>query len=305
MIKIFDSYIDIENKTGCVNDYYRYIFSIFKYIIEKNNLSINIVLDKEENNFNNNNKTLKIGVNFEHTLVKKGGRGVPSGTHVGKINYNTFLKNRKIKNNYFVRIVNFETLNSSDIVIDYSLLNIYNVKESNLCNDFSNKHIYISPCIYENIYITSKNRDIQSLTTFINTNEPRRKKLLKNISTSKLNHSNVNNCFDKKEIQSLYKNTKILINIHQTPHHDTFEELRCLPALQNGVIVVSEKSPLIHLIPYKDLIVWCDYDEIIQKRNEILENYEEYYKKIFSEKNISKLIKMDEENKKSMGKIRY
>ena len=48
------------------------------------------------------------------------------------------------------------------------------------------------------------------------------------------------------------------------------------------------------------MIVWCDYDEIIQKRNEILENYDEYYNKFFSEKNINLLRKMDDENKKSM-----
>ena len=92
-----------------------------------------------------------------------------------------------------------------------------------------------------------------------------RKKLLENISKSNLSHSNTNNCFDKIKLQELYQNTKILINIHQTPYHDTFEELRCLPALQNGVIVVSEKSPLSHLVSYNELIIWTDYDNIINK----------------------------------------
>ena len=31
--------------------------------------------------------------------------------------------------------------------------------------------------------------------------------------------------FDAHVLKEVYQNTKILINIHQTPHHDTFEEL--------------------------------------------------------------------------------
>ena len=279
------------NAPKYVNDYYEYILSIVNYIIDKNNLSINIILDGEEYNFRNNNKTIKIAINYEHTLVKKGGRSVQKGTPFGKIKYNE-------NENYFVRIERFQHLNSSDIIIDYSNPNIFNVKQSELSSDFSNKHIYLAPILYETLHINTNNRNIQSLTTFININEPRRKNLLENISKSNLSHSNIKNCFDKIKLQELYQNTKILINIHQTPHHDTFEELRCLPALQNGVIVVSEKSPLSHLVPYNELIIWTDYDNIINKTKEVLENYEEYYKNIFKKKNIDILNGMDDENKK-------
>ena len=139
------------------------------------------------------------------------------------------------------------------------------MKQSGLYNNFSNKHIYLSPNLYEKLHININNRNIQSLTTFINTDEPRRKKLLDKLSQSKLNHINKSNCKYKKRLKELYQDTKVLINIHQTPHHDTFEELRCLPALQNGVIVISERSPLNHLIPYNDLIIWTDYENIINK----------------------------------------
>ena len=277
-----------------VNDYYEYILSIVKYIIDKNNLSINIILDGREYNFRNNNKTIKIAINYEHTLVKQGGRSIKKGTPFGKIKY------ENENENYLVRIDRFQHLNSSDIIIDYSNPNIVNVKQSGLFSDFSNKHIYLAPSLYETLHINNNNRNIQSLTTFININEPRRKKLLENISKSNLSHSNINNCFDKIKLQELYQDTKVLINIHQTPHHDTFEELRCLPALQNGVIVVSEKSPLSHLVPYNELIIWSDYDNIINKTKEVLENYKEYYENIFTKKNIYILYSMDGVNKKVM-----
>ena len=238
-------------------------------------------------------KTIKIDINYEHTLVKEGGRSVPINTPKGIIEYNN-------NNKYFVRIDNYQILNFSDIIIDYSIPNLHNISCSGLFNDFSRKHIYIAPSIYENIYINTKNRNIQSLTTFINTNEPRRKSLLNNIKTKNLEHKNINNCFNKNKLQELYQNTKILINIHQTDHHDTFEEVRCLPALQNGVLIVSEKSPLNHLIPYNDLIIWSEYNNIIEKVKDVLDNYEEYYKLIFTEKNINILKTLDMENKKNL-----
>ena len=296
MLENGKSYILTNNSSNCVIDYYQYIVSILQYILNKNNLSINIILGNNEYNFNNKNKTIKIDINYEHTLVKEGGRSVPKNTPIGAIKYN---KDEK----YYVRIDNFQTLNFCDIILDYSLPNIYNAKTCDLFKNLSNKHIYISPCIYQNIYTNMKNRNINSLTTFINTNEPRRKKLLENIKKSNLHHNNVNNCFDKTELQKLYQNTKVIINIHQTEHHDTFEELRCLPALQNGVIVVAEKSPLNNLIPYNDLIIWSDYDNIIEKTKEVLNNFEKYHSLIFTKKNIDILKNLDMENKNEIEKM--
>ncbi len=279
-----------SNSSDCVNDYTQYIGQIIKALLSNKCLSLNLIIGSEDYTFNNANPVFRININYEHTLVKEGGRGVDADVPTGKIEYNT-------DKTYCVRICNFQNLNLSDIIIDYSCPNIHNVKSSGLFNDLSNKHIYIAPCIYENVHITDQNRNIYSLTTFINVNEPRRKKLLESIKNSNLHHINVNNCFDKKKVQELYQNTKVLINIHQTDHHDTFEELRCFPALQNGVIVVSEKSPLNHLIPYNDLIIWSDYDNIIDKVKEVLDNYEKYYALVFTEKNINILNNMEMENK--------
>ena len=291
-LKINNSVILIKSQPPWTNEYYQYIISLLKLIINKNNLSINIILGDQDYNFHNENKTIKMGINYEHTLVKKNGRGILPHTQVGKIIYDQ-------TQHYLVRIEKFNQLNSCDIVIDYSIPNIFNVKESELFDDFSKKHIYIAPSLYKK-NIENRERTIHSLSTFIDVNEPRRKALLEKISESNLNHINRNNCFDAHVLEEVYQNTKILINIHQTPHHDTFEELRCLPALQNGVIVVAEKSPLNHLIPYNDLIIWSDYDNIIEKTAEVLENYDDYFKKIFTNENMELLYKMDDKNKNNL-----
>jgi hypothetical protein len=124
----------------------------------------------------------------------------------------------------------------------------------------------------------------------------RRKELLNTISNEKIKHINISDCFDKTKLQNIYKNTKILINIHQTPHHHTFEELRVLPALECGVIVISEKSPLNEIIPYNDLIIWANYGDIINKTKEVIDNYNFFHDAIFSIKNINVLCNLPKIN---------
>jgi len=257
-----------------INDYYQYIVELIKkFLINNKELEINIILCNENYLFNNNNKILRIGINYEHTLVKKGGRD-SNNSPIGNVKDND-------NNYYLVRIDRYNKLIDNDIIIDYSMPNIHNVVSSLLFNEFSKKHIYIASSIYDS-YILKENRNITTLTTFINTNEQRRKKLLDKIQDEKIEHINVNNCFNKDDLCKLYKNTKIIINIHQTDHHHTFEELRVLPALQCGVIVICENSPLNNLIPYNDFIIWSNYDEILDKVKDVINNYEYYHNLIFN-----------------------
>jgi hypothetical protein len=109
-------------------------------------------------------------------------------------------------------------------------------------------------------------------------------------------HININNCFEPNKLEDILKQTKIIINIHQTPHHHTLEELRVLPALECGVIVISEKSPLIETVPYHDLIIWSSYDEIIEKVKEVINNYEFLHNKIFSVENIDRICGYKKQN---------
>ena len=275
------SFLYYKENLGIINDYYQNIVALIKNILDSHSeIHINIAIG-EYYHFNNNNRTLIININYEHTLVKRGGRDVPDGTPYGTV----YDDNHEL---YLVRIDNYDHLNHSNIIIDYSNPNIYNVKTVPKYDSFSKKHIYISSSIYEPCFL-KENRNITSLTTFININEPRRAVLLKNMENENIQHININNCFKENEMQPILKNTKIIINIHQTPHHHTFEELRVLPALECGVIVISEKSPLTELIPYADLIIWTSYDDIIQKTKEVINNYDFFHNKIFSIENINRL----------------
>lgn len=271
-------------------DYNNYILCLLKTVVKNKNLYVNVIIGNYSHEFKNNNNTYKIHINYEHTLVKGTGRSLNNDSVKGTINYDE-------NKTYLVRINELERYNKNDFIIDYSIPNIHNIHESKY-KIYTKKMIYIAPYIYDDIYKIMSNRNIQSLTTFINTNEPRRKQLLSNLSNRNVKHTNVNNCFDKYKLQDLYKQTRVLINIHQTDHHHTFEELRCLPALQNGVIVVSEKSPLNNLIPYNDLIIWTDYENVIDKVKDVLDNYETYHNLIFTEQNVRILKGLDMKNAK-------
>lgn len=274
-----DSYLFYEDNYGIINDYYQNIVELLKQIIINNpDISINITLCENNHIFNNNNKTIRIYINWEHTLVKYGGRSVNSVVF-GKILTDD-------NENYLVRIDNYDNLMASDIIIDYSMPNIHNVFTCDLFKEFSKKHIYLYSSVY-NSYFSPSNRDITALTTFININEPRRKILLERIMEKNIEHINVNDCFQKDALEKLYKNTKILINIHQTDHHHTFEELRVLPALQCGVIVISETSPLSNLIPFNDCIIWSSYENILDKVIEVINNYDYFYETVFLNKKIN------------------
>ena len=169
---------------------------------------------------------------------------------------------------------------SNDIIIDYSIPNIINISESKLFDEYVKKTIYISPNLYDKKW-EKKERRINCLTTFINTHEPRRNYLLNEIKKTSIDHINVNNCFEKENLEELYLNTKIILNIHQTEHHHTFEELRVLPALLCGIITICEDSPLKDNIPYNQYIIWVKYEDILDKTIEVLENYDVYYNTIF------------------------
>jgi hypothetical protein len=259
------------NHEDCITSYTKYVISLLKDIVLKN--SLKKIVNFEKNNFILDKKHINIHINFEHTLVKKGGRSVDYNCEESEIKYNNI-------DNYLIRLTDNNIWEISDIVIDYSIPNIINVNFSKN-NTVKNKQVYIPPILF-NPDIYSSERNIEILTTFLDCNQPRRKNFLNILQNLNLKNININNCFSLEDNKKLLKNTKILINIHQTDHHDTFEELRCLPALLCGVIVVSENSPLYESIPYKDFIIWTSYENIPSKIIEISNNYDEYYNKIFN-----------------------
>ena len=274
-----------------IREYYLYIAKLIENSFE--NYNYNIILGNYSYNFENEYPIIKIDIQCEHTLVKKGGRGTESAIE-GKVPYNNDI--------YLVRIDKLDYLKSLDIIIEYSLPNIENIRLSGVYDNYLKKVIYISPLIYEINNLTIENRT-KIITMFINQNESRRHKLIKSLLPID-NYENITDCFSKEDLEKVYKETRILVNIRQTEHHDTFEELRVLPALLNGVIIISEDVPLRDKIPYNEFIIWCKYDEILETIQKVNKNYEEYWKSIFNVQFSNIINEMKLKNYNNIKKIK-
>jgi hypothetical protein len=233
-------------------------------------------------------KVVSIGMNIEHTLISPGGRGAKFAP-LGIIPVVGAEEYEKINEKYLVRIDNYSALRAKDIIVDYSVPNITNISESGIFDDFADKMVYIAPILYDQPIssLSAQGRDIECLTTFINTSEPRRRALLLEAGPA---ITNVSNCFGSEALQKIYLRSKVMINIHQTPYHHTFEELRVLPALCCGIIVICERSPLSDRVPYSDFVVWTDYGSVLEKSREVLAKYDAYYASIFGGNRLQTLL---------------
>jgi hypothetical protein len=217
----------------------------------------------------------KIVFQIEHTLVKPGARDCENALS-GSI---AIIGG---SDNYLIRLVNISQLWDAHLVVEYSQINQYNIRKNPELAAYVSKSFSISPALYpllESSLKRSSYRSLNTITLFGNPSEPRRKQFLNALALSGVYSQNINNVFDG--IESLYRNTKILINIRQTDYHDTLEELRVLPALRCGAIVISERAPLIEKTRYSKYIIWGQLDELPALVMEIQNNYELWHKKIF------------------------
>lgn len=313
------------NPLSIVSDYNNYIISLLERFIKTTGAAINInfvVFGKEFSDFNNENPTIRIECNYEHTLVLPGGRDTEDARQ-GKI-YDEYGKPM----DYLVRLVNRESLAKADLVIDYSIQNVLNIFLSGDFKDIDNNMICIYPSLYEEHQLCKSigPRVLDCITTFFDVTQPRRKKIVdeliglcvggkeessdcedfKGTNEKMYNYRNINTCFTKNELQQVYLHAKILVNIHQTDHHHTLEELRVLPALQCGVLVICEKCPInennYFNVKYHEYIIWAEYDNIAKKTEEVFANYEKYFHDIFLTPKQVNLYDFDAQNYQDIEK---
>jgi hypothetical protein len=259
-------------------EYYNYCVDLLKKWLITYEGKLNVIVGNYDVVFDNDNKIIKIDIQCEHTLVKSEGRSVNEKIY-GKIKSNDGY--------YLVRIDNFNYLNSLDYVIEYSLPNIENIKSCGKFEDFLSRVMYVAPTLYEPNFNGVKT-DV--ITLFDSTGNIRRKNILTQFKELNINNHEINDCFSHECLLKTYEKTKIMVNVHQTDHHHTFEELRVLPALLNGVIIISENVPIKEKIPYNEFVVWCDYNEISRKTLEVINNYELYFNRIFTNSKLTTIL---------------
>jgi hypothetical protein len=251
-----------------IKDYYDYCFNLIVENLQCSDKQVDVSLGKSS--FNN---CVRLDIQPEHTLVKLGGRSV-SKPVLGNI------PTDDAGENYLVRIDKFDYYRSLDGVIEYSVPNIVNMQScfDEEVVDYSKKCRYIAPLIYDKDRLEHNKRS--GVFTLFTLGSSSRRDLFHKATGIE----NIDDEFCSSKLAELYYNKAIMVNIHQTDHHQTFEELRVLPALSQGVIVVAENSPLKEYIPYADSIVWSSLEDMKDVLLDVERNYQSYRNKIFTKK---------------------
>lgn len=250
-------YTDSHNHTGLC-EYYNMICKQLKKVFYENDFPYDVNFGNEDSE-----KEINLDFQYEHTIVKK-------------------------NNTYQHNVYRYDYLNKMDCIFEYTETNIHFLSGFEELSDYVKKIIYLPALIYDDIPFSEvKNRELD-FTTLHSWSERRAKFYNKRI------HHNIDGSFDKLFLKKKLDKFKVLLNIHQIDEHKSFEELRVLPALSTGILVISEDVPYKDSIPYNNHIIWSSYEDLDKTLNEVLNNYDHY-----REEKLSGLSKTLEEMKKN------
>lgn len=265
-----------------IRHYYLYCVALFRQRLLQETRPINVVFGDYAVTFANAQRTLHIDLQYEHTLVKPGGRD-SAGAEPGTV---------PIADSdacYLVRIERYHQLRQLDAVIEYSGPNLANIAACGRFGAYLENNVLIAPLLYA-FDAGSSHRPEGIISLFGDTAQPRRSAFLQRAQAAGLPLQNIQRVFDAEALRHLYRRTRVLVNVHQTDHHHTFEELRVLPALLCGVVVVSEEVPLKEHIPYARFIIWSRHQDLIETARETEENHAQHYQRIFGDPELARVL---------------
>ena len=240
--------------------------------------------------------TLKVMFQLEHNLVMRGGRDT-QGALVGRVPDDK-------GGLYLVRVIDLPKYDSVDLIIEYSIPNIVNIMLSgHFSTELTEKIVYVPPLPWAYTQGSSQNRSIDVLVMFSCATQnagSRRKDVVDGLVAAGVNVTSIYGLDPTSEaLRNKLDKAKVLVNIHQTPHHHTLEEFRVLPALSRGVVVISEAVPLEKFVPYSDQIIFTPYDCLIDAVITGLRDYYMLYEKIHQSSRLEDVIKNMRQEAKS------
>jgi hypothetical protein len=252
-------------------------------------------------NFSFGKDVRRILINTEHTLVRQNGRN-SSGSPIGQIP----VIGEGVHERYLVRIpAGIRMLNDSYQVMDYSRPNLTNVSQSEFRDSYFLKAQYIAPLLSPRMLNRgTRGRDYSQAFTFMSLPKggDRRSEIIDKLSRSGVGISNIQGLVG--DVSETMSKIGILLNLHQTDHHHTLEELRILPALLQGVIVVSEPSPLVEEIPYSKFVTFASIEEMPGVLGRLLANYENHWAETFASGEFNKVVhELEETNNRGFATI--
>ena len=198
----------------------------------------------------------------------------------------------KIVNYDNIYIINFEQISRKEIYNKIeSLSNRFKIINYSISNNKFKNSIHI-PYQVNNLEIYNFEK-IKNICFIGDLNSNHRKNILNNKRL--INKIDIIGRYGKNRDQLLFK-YKILLNLHYDNNYNVLEELRINRCIFNKMIVISENSIDQNKYILKNNMIFSSYDKIIDTVIDVLDNYDYYYKKLFSKFNLNKINKVLKNN---------
>lgn len=238
------------------NNYHAFIENIVCSVLEKMQENLTITFNcnnSRTNHFPRIKSDIDIGFQFEQLI--------------------TLNEHNQYEISEQTKFERYNRLNECDFIVEYSQPNI---KFSSTLDDmkwYNDKAVYV-PNIFN---CEMSNNKLRNQNVAVVWNEtPHRKKLIadQNIIIDKcVGHSMI-------ELKNKLDNYKILLEVQQTEKTKVFGEIRCAALLSTGILIISQQDcPFLESLPYHQHIIWTSTDNIKNKIDEVLSNYDIYCEK--------------------------
>jgi hypothetical protein len=176
-------------------------------------------------------------------------------------------------------------------IFDYSLYNIELLKNIN-----PSCYAIFFPILFDKQNMLFENNNLNKIydISFIGSLTQRRSFIIDQLKNKGYTINIINDCYDFKDKYNKILSSKILLNIHAHNDYKIFEFARCSIPIFNSQIVISENSldnesvldkninkDKININDYiLDKVIFSDYDKIIDKVEDVLNNIDRYEYKI-------------------------
>ena len=250
--------------------YEEYLVNIKNIIAEYLNIKVHIhIIPDDDNYLNEFNNIYKNDKNDKNKYIFCGNIGSVNNIYDLYKNKNFYYLNiEQMSHPSYYRL--FRDLNKNIKIIDYSEENI-----------LFHKVIYNKTFLLPPYYNTYKNNINKSIDIISFSNNEYRKNILNSIDP-KFKIKYLDNIFGE-ERDEFFINSKIYINLHCSEQHKTMELIRIINLLKKKVIVISQSSIFIDSLYIKDsIITFANIEQLNYLLNDIINNYDLYYKKIFT-----------------------
>ena len=190
----------------------------------------------------------------------------------------------------WVRILgSLNNFSDADWIVEYSSANIANVLDSDLAHVYREKVLYIAPLLGDPQQNRPPRDCVTVNTMFGSPDTGRRAAFLERAGEEGIG---VTNRRGYQTIIEALQSTAILVNVRQKEYFQTFEELRVLPALLHGVLVVTEDSPYLAGVPYSKFITRSPLSEMVAVIREVTSAYEKYHDECFEDPELEEVLRL-------------